>query len=200
MLEEAYRNGELRFFRELEELRDSPKLFQRYLQPARENDWVVYAKPPFGGPAQVLEYLGRYTHRVAISNQRLVGMADGRVSFQWKDYRDREGNQSRTMTVEAHEFIRRFMQHALPPGFQRIRHYGLMANCHRKHKLALCRELLAAPMADLLPNPQPDHRDLYEAITGQSLHLCPECKTGVMAIVEILAPCRYSEPVQQDSS
>jgi hypothetical protein len=198
MLEKAYRNGELRFFGNLERLRDNGELFREYLQPARKNDWVVYAKPPFGGPEQVLEYLGRYTHRVAISNERLVGMADGQVSFEWKDYRD--GNKRKTMTVTADEFIRRFMQHALPPGFQRIRHYGLMANCNRKEKLALCRKLLAAPIAELLPNPKRDHRDLYEGLTGQSLRLCPKCKTGVMATSEILKPCRYPAVVGMDSS
>jgi hypothetical protein len=200
MLEEAYHNGELRFFADLEGLRDSRQLFYRYLQPARKKKWVVYAKPPFGGPAQVLEYLGRYTHRVAISNRRLVAMKDEQVTFQWKDYRDRDQNQCRTMTVMAEEFIRRFLQHAVPPGFQRIRHYGLMANCNRKGKLALCRRLLATPMAELLPNPQRDHRDLYEALTGQSLRFCPKCKTGTMAITEILEPCRYPAVVRQDSS
>lgn len=200
MLQQAYDNGELRFFADLEGLRNSRKLFQEYLQPARENDWVVYAKPPFGGPAQVLEYLGRYTHRVAISNQRLVGMADGQVSFEWKDYRDRDQNKCKTMTVTADEFIRRFMQHALPPGFQRIRHYGLMANCNRKGKLALCRKLLSMPIAELLPNPKRDHRDLYEQLTAQSLRFCPKCKTGVMAIAGILEPCRYPAVVKQDSS
>jgi hypothetical protein len=200
MLQQAYDRRELRFFAGLEKLRDSRLLFDQYLQPARETDWVVYAKPPFGGPGQVLEYLGRYTHRVAISNQRLIGMKEGQVSFQWKDYRDRDRNKSRTMTVGAGEFIRRFMQHALPPGFQRIRHYGLMANCNRKAKLALCRKLLSGPMAELLPNPKRDHRDLYEKLTGKSLRLCPKCKTGVMAVVEILGPCWYLAPVPQDSS
>jgi Putative transposase/Transposase zinc-binding domain len=200
MLEKAYQQGELRFFAELEGLRNNSQLFHKYLEPARENEWVVYAKPPFGGPVQVLEYLGRYTHRVAISNQRLVGMRDQEVSFQWKDYRDRDQNRYRTMTVTAQEFIRRFMQHALPPGFQRIRHYGLMSNCHRTGKLALCRKLLAAPMADLLPDVRQDHRELYEALTGRSLRLCPECKTGMMAIVEILPAYRYPAIVKQDSS
>jgi hypothetical protein len=198
MLKKAYSNGELRFFGDLERLRDNRELFHEYLQPARENDWVVYAKPPFGGPEQVLEYLGRYTHRVAISNERLVGMADGQVSFEWKDYRD--GSKCKTMTVTAGEFIHRFMQHTLPPGFQRIRHYGLMANCNRKEKLALCRKLLSMPIAELLPDPKRDHRDLYEELTGQSLRLCPKCKTGVMAVSEILEPCRYPAVLRLDSS
>jgi hypothetical protein len=103
----------------------------------------VYAKAPFGGPQHVLEYLGRYTHRVAISNRRLLALESGQVSFRWKDYRDH--NRQKTMIVSASEFIRRFLQHALPPGFQRIRYYGFLANCHRAHKLDLCRQLLAAP-------------------------------------------------------
>lgn len=200
MLEKAYHNGQLRFFADLEQLPNSRQLFQQYLQPSRETDWVVYAKPPLGGPAQVLEYLGRYTHRVAICNQRLLAMRDGQVSFEWKDYRDRDRNSYRTMTVTADEFIRRFLQHALPPAFQRIRHYGLMANCHRQGKLALCRKLLSLPIAELLPNPRRDHRDRYETLTGQSLRLCPQCKTGVMARIEILVPCRYPAVVRQDTS
>jgi hypothetical protein len=113
---------------------------------------VVYAKPPFGGPQQVLEYLGRYTHRVAISNQRLLALENGHVSFQWKDYRTKDSSNSKVMTLEVDEFIRRFLLHALPPGLQRIRYGGFLANCHRKDSLTLCRQLLA-PLADLLPHP-----------------------------------------------
>src|ERR1039457_5929888 len=106
---------------------------------------VVYAKPPFGGPQQVLEYLGRYTHRVAISNQRLQKLEDAQVTFEWKDYRD---TQLKPMTLSADEFIRRFLLHALPPGFQRIRYYGFLANCHRAARLKVCRRLLATTTAD----------------------------------------------------
>src|SRR5579864_8021039 len=110
---------------------------------------VVYAKPPFGGPQQALEYLGRYTHRVAISIRRLLSLQQGQVCFQWKDYRDPQ--QQKVMTVSAEAFIRRFLQHAVPPGFQRIRYYGFLANCHRAERLELCRRLLATPCLDLLP-------------------------------------------------
>jgi hypothetical protein len=120
-LEKAYAAGQLQFFGALEPLRDPPA-FARYLTPLKNTDWVVYAKPPFGGPQQVLQYLGRYTHRVAISNRRLLALEDGQVSFQWKDYRDQQ--QQKVMTVSAEEFIQRFLQHALPPRFQRIRYYG----------------------------------------------------------------------------
>jgi len=104
---------------------------------------VVYAKAPFGGPQHVLEYLGRYTHRVAISNRRLLTLENREVSFAWKDYR--HAGKDKAMTVSAEDFLRRFLQHALPPGFQRIRYYGFLANCHRARKLALCRQLLATP-------------------------------------------------------
>ena len=114
--------------------------FRRYLAPLRKAKWVVYAKPPFAGPEQVLEYVGRYTHRVAISNNRLREIDDGKVSFNWKDYRDH--NRQKVMTLAADEFIRRFLLHVLPEGFHRIRYYGLLGNRHRAQKLARCRELL----------------------------------------------------------
>jgi hypothetical protein len=185
-LEKAYTDGELQFFSDLEPLREA-SAFAASLAPVRQTEWVVYAKPPFGGPPQVIQYLGRYTHRVAISNQRLVALEDGQVSFRWKDYRHPE--QQKVTTVPAAEFIRRFLQHALPPGFQRIRYFGLLANCHRKAKLQLCRQQLAAPLADLLPVPQ-DYRDFYAALTGKNLRLCPECGIGTMVRIEILPPCR----------
>jgi hypothetical protein len=131
----------------------------------------------------VIDYLGRYTHRVALSNHRLVALEQGRVSFRWKDYRDL---QKKVMTVSAEEFIRRFLLHALPPGLQRIRYYGLLANCHRADKLQVCRQLLTAPMADLLPVPA-DYRDFYAALIGTNLRLCPECGIGTMIRME-LAP------------
>jgi hypothetical protein len=182
-LAKAYADGELQFFSDLEPLREAAP-FAQYLTPLRKAEWVVYAKPPFGGPQQVIEYLGRYTHRVAISNHRLVALEESRVSFRWKDYRYQQTQ--KVMTVSAEEFIRRFLLHALPPGFQRIRYYGLFANCHRADKLQLCRRLLTAPMADLLPVPA-DYRDFYAALTGKNLRPCPECGIGTMIRME-LAP------------
>ena len=117
--------------------------FAAFLAKLKARDWVVYAKPPFAGPEQVIAYLGRYTHRVALSNDRLVSLDDDQVCFRWRDYRD--GAKSKLMRLEAGEFIRRFLIHVLPPGFMRIRHYGLFANRQRRHKLARCRELLAQP-------------------------------------------------------
>jgi len=185
-LRQAYDAGQLRFFSELERLSD-PGEFARYLEPLGQTEWVVYAKPPFGGARQALAYLGRYTHRVAISNQRLTALDQGRVSFRWKDYRHHD--RIRTMTLDADEFLRRFLLHALEPGFRRIRHYGFLANRHRRLKLALCRRLLALPCADLLPSPA-DFRDLYQALTGQSLRRCPQCGVGTMVAIELLAPVR----------
>ena len=141
-LQTAFEAGELGFFGEFAELAQ-PAAFARRLAEFRRVEWVVYAKPPFGGPEQVLAYLGRYTHRVAIANSRLVSLIEGQVSFRWKDYR-RHGK-SKVMTLDVDEFIRRFLLHTLPDGFHRIRHYGFLANGHRTGKLALCRKLLNVP-------------------------------------------------------
>jgi Putative transposase len=132
---------------------------------------VVHAKPPFAGPEQVLGYLGRYTHRVALANSRLVGLEDGRVSFTWKDYR--RGGTTKVMTLAADEFIRRFLQHAVPDGFHRIRHVGFLANRHRARKPDRCRVLLAAPP----PAPRRPRRwqDRLRELTGRDIDACPCC-------------------------
>jgi hypothetical protein len=177
-LQVAFNSGRLSFFSSLQPLQD-PQAFAQYLAPLRKSEWVVYAKRPFGGPEQVLAYLGRYTHRVAISNNRLLSMQQGKVSFRWKDYRD--GDSDKTMTLEAPEFIRRFLLHVLPRGFQRIRHYGFLANHVRQAKLALCRKLLGVPAASVsTPQDRPDYRDVYETLTGTSLRDCPVCHAGHM--------------------
>ena len=195
-LEKAHAAGQLHFFGELESLADAPT-FARYLLPVRASEWVVYAKPPFGGPQHVLEYLGRYTHRVAISNARLLAMEDGQVSFRWKDYRHPQ--RPKVMTVSTDEFIRRFLQHAVPTGFQRIRYYGLLANCHRSRKLDVCRQLLRTPVSELLPRPT-DYRHLYESLTGRNLRLCPQCGVGTLERMQILGPCHGPIPPGVDSS
>ncbi len=187
-LQKAFDSGKLRFSASLETLHD-PKEFARYLKPAKESEWCVYAKPPFAGPQQVLDYVGRYPHRVAISNHRLLDIEDDRVRFLWKDYRD--DNQQKTMDLPAEEFIRRFLLHVLPPAFQRIRYYGFLSNRYRKEKLALCRQLLGMPPSDPKPagDEQPrDYRDHYEELTGSSLRQCPVCHQGRMVEVGILAP------------
>src|SRR5258708_6835799 len=141
-LENAFAAGKLRFFTHLASLAE-PQAFARHLGELRRLDWVVYAKPPFGGPEQVLAYLGRYTHRVAIANSRLLSLADGKVRFTWKDYRQRRI--TNVTTLDADEFIRRFLLHALPAAFHRIRHYGFLANGDRPDNVALCHPLLTAP-------------------------------------------------------
>jgi hypothetical protein len=194
-LEKAYAAGQLQFFGALEPLRDPPA-FARYLAPLKNTDWVVYAKAPLGGPQQVLQYLGRYTHRVAISNRRLLALEDGQVSFQWKDYRHQQ--QQKVMTVSAEEFIRRFLQHALPPRFQRVRYYGFLANSHRSEKLELCRRLLATPCSNLLPQPA-DCRVLLAALTASNLRLCPQCGIGILIRMRLF-PCHGPVPLRLDTS
>ncbi len=194
LLGQAFERGELEFFSALESLRDR-KAFLRYLEPLREKEWIVYAKAPFAGPEQVLEYVGRYTHRVAISNNRLLDIENGHVTFRWRDYRD--GDAQKTMTLAAGEFIHRFLLHVLPPGFHRIRYYGLLGNRHRQEKLEQCRRLLdmslATPTEPDAAAPA-DYRDRYEALTGQSLHHCPICRRGRMIPIEQLPPSRVPEP------
>jgi hypothetical protein len=157
-LRAAFARHELRFPDAIAELAD-PVAFAVRLDALASIDWVVYAKPPFAGPEQVLGYLARYTHRVAIANSRLVGFEDGQVSFTWKDYR--QDGKTKIMTLPANEFIRRFLQHTVPDGFHRIRHIGFLANRHRTAKLALCRALLAAP-----PPADPTSRAARRGDTG----------------------------------
>src|ERR1035437_2722252 len=139
--------GQLQFFNDLAAYSDRAAFVSR-LAPLRKREWVVFAKRPFAGPEQVLAYLARYTHRVAIGNGRLIKLTDEHVTFRWKDYREAGRTKSKAMTLTAGEFIRRFLLHVLPDGFNRIRHYGLFANGHRADKLALCRRLLNAPRGD----------------------------------------------------
>jgi len=183
-LAQAFAAGRLNFFNSYRHLHE-PAAFRRYLTPVHRAKWVVYAKRPFAGPAQVLDYVGRYTHRVAISNNRLVSMDNGKVSFRWKDYRD--DDRQKTMTLDGEEFVRRFLVHVLPDGFHRIRYYGFLANCHRKRKLALCRELIG--MAPPVPaaDPPANYRDRFEALTGHSLRECPHCHTDTMVVIGCIA-------------
>ena len=196
-LEQAFQKGRLKFFGDLEPLRD-PAAFARYLARLGETEWVIYAKPPFGGPQQVLEYLGRYTHRVAIANSRLLSLEDGQVRFRWKDYR--HAQRPKTMTLTEEEFVRRFLLHTLPPGFHRIRHYGLLANLHRAEALPQCRRLLGAPVSPLLPDPPRDFRALYLALTGRPWNRCPRCGVGLLLPIQLLPPRRYPAPAFEDSS
>jgi hypothetical protein len=181
-LQTAAAAGELRFSGTLAALM-APTAFAGQIAALRGVEWVVYAKRPFAGPEQVLAYLGRYTHRVAIANSRLTKIANGQVSFTWKDYRQ-EGK-SKVMTLAADEFIRRFLLHAVPDGFHRIRHIGFLANGHRTAKLALCRALLAAPMPQP-PSPE-SYRERHCRLTGEDLSVCPDCG-GTMQERGLLQP------------
>lgn len=189
LLERAFDCGKLQFFNGVEHLRDR-RAFVRLIGRMKSRKWVVYAKRPFAGPQQVLDYVGRYTHRVAISNNRLLGIENGQVCFHWKDYRD--SGQIKTMTLSANEFIRRFLLHVLPDGFQRIRYYGFLGNRYRKDKLHQCRRLLGMATPANTGTLAKDYRERYEELTGDSLHRCPQCKRGRMLIIEILppTPCR----------
>ena len=162
-----------------------------------EKPWVVYAKPPFAGPESVLQYLGHYTHRIAISNHRILDLTDGRVRFRWRDYRD--NNQSKIMTLSAQEFLRRFLLHVLPSRFMRIRHYGLLANRHRKQKLERCRLLLAAP-----PPVAAESREstiaMMQRLTGKDLSTCPFCEHGTMRVVATLVAAPNESVPYLDSS
>jgi hypothetical protein len=194
-LQKAFDSGKLKFFSSLESLQDR-EAFIRYLAPVRKAEWVVYAKPPFAGPKQVLDYVGRYTHRVAISNDRLLDIENGEVRFRWKDYRD--NNRQKTMMLTADEFIRRFLLHALPDGFQRIRYYGFLGNRYRKQKLALCRQLLAMPENERPEtDPSSDYRDLYEELTGSSLWKCPVCHKGCMHVIGVLESADKRPPMTE---
>jgi len=183
-LRQAFDHGKLQFFSELKPLAD-PHAFREFFRRNREHEWVVYAKPPFGGPAQVLDYIGRYTHRVAISNNRLVGFQDGKVTFQWRDRKKHD--RVRTRTLEADEFIRRFLLHSLPPGFAKIRYFGFMANRHRRSRLSLCRQILHAPQPESDPQLL-DWKSRHEALTGESFDRCPVCHQGRMHLLQILPP------------
>jgi hypothetical protein len=182
-------------------LRDRPT-WTRALAMLRQTDWVVYAKRPFAGPQQVLDYVGRYTHRVAISNDRLLDIEDGRVRFTYKDYRADSPQAPKTMTLAAGEFIRRFLLHVLPAGFHRIRYYGFLGARHRREKLARCRQLLGCLTSAPTPNTAtaaPDYRDRLQALTGISLRVCPVCHHGTMIVIEQLLPVSRAGSVNPDT-
>ncbi|MEH2470739.1 hypothetical protein V1281_000018 [Nitrobacteraceae bacterium AZCC 2161] len=172
--------GQLQFFNDLAAYSGRAAFVSR-LAPLRNREWVVFAKRPFAGPEQVLAYLARYTHRVAIGNGRLIKLADEHVSFRWKDYREAGRTKSKAMTLTAGEFIRRFLLHVLPDGFNRIRHYGLFANGHRADKLALCRRLLNAPRGDIERSNSNQNDD--DAAAPIEPPPCP-CCGGRMKLVE----------------
>ena len=186
-LERAFKKHKLTLAGQLTPLQ-SPAEFAALLRTAAHRNWVVYAKRPFAGPAQVLTYLSRYTHRIAIANSRLLAMADGRVTFRWRDYA--HGHQTRKMTLEADEFLRRFLLHVLPASFVRIRYFGLLANRQRAQLLNLCRSHLQCTATP-------------QAAVGVG-HLCQHCHRGTIRVVEILSPTQLSawlpDPPVENSS
>ena len=178
-LRDLHRAGELAFFGDLAGLADT-RAFTAWLAPFRKSEWVVYAKPPFGGPEAVLAYLSRYTHRVAISNARLVSADAQTVAFRWKDYRIKSGDRQKVMRLATPEFIRRFLIHVLPDGFHRIRHYGLLASATRKANITKIRALLCVQRPEQAAVSEPN----AEIIPLTLREPCP-CCGGPMRIIEI---------------
>jgi len=185
-LRRAVARGETHFTGGLADLAE-PAAFAAWLACLRAEAWVVYCKPPFAGPAHVLAYLGRYTHRVALSNDRLVALEQGQVCFRWRDYAD--GNRVKLMTLTADEFLRRFLLHVVPDGFVRIRHFGLLANRTRAAKLARVRALLDQPAPPSAEAPE-SVRDVMLRVTGLDIDRCPVCVRGRLRAVALLPPAR----------
>ena len=186
-LSDAYHAGTLQFFREHQALAEA-STFNNWLKPLRKTEWVVYAKRPFAGPAAVLAYLSRYTHRVAIANSRIITMDEQGITFKWKDYRNKGRYRQKTMTLTIDEFIRRFLLHVLPTGFHHIRYYGLYANARRKINLALARELLTSKVllsTDDVTN-DADIADDKRDTSVNATYICPECGAP-MIIIETFA-------------
>jgi hypothetical protein len=185
-LRQAFRHGALRFTGQLRSLA-SAHAFEAMCEQAAKIEWVVHIKPPFGGPQRVLRYLARYTHRVAISNHRLRALENGCVSFEWKDYAQQ--GQRKIMTLDAVEFMRRFLLHVLPPGLVRIRQFGLLANRFRTRNLQLCRDLLAVCQS---PAPADSHNPADTDVPDRSS--CPICKLGRLIRIEVIRPDRAMVP------
>lgn len=189
MLIKAWKSGVLRFGGSTQELADD-QVFAAFVAKLRGVYWTVYAKAPFAGPEKLIDYLGRYTHRAAISNERIVGLDNDQVHFRWRDYRDNA--HMKTMPLAVDEFIRRFLLHILPSGFMRIRHYGLFANRHRKTKLARCRAALDQPEPELRLKPSAE--ELMKRITGRDILACPQCDKGRLQLIMTLRPSSQPWP------
>ena len=171
LLKDAFYNGELVFHGATKHL-ETPQEFERFLTPIYQKEWVVYCKPPFKTAATVVEYLGRYTHRVAISNNRILDVSDGNVTFKWRDYKDH--NKWKVMTISADEFIRRFLVHVLPCGFMKIRHFGILGNRNRSEKLLLCKQLTNTPVIE---RAKISSVELIQKILGPKAFRCPCCNS-----------------------
>ena len=184
-LHAAFTQGQLHFAAGTATL-EEPTTFVQWLDTLWRQEWVVYAKPPFAGPQQVVAYLGRYTHRIAISHERLVALEDGIVHFRWRDYR--QDNAVKVMGLPAAEFIRRFLLHVLPRGFQRLRHYGLLGNRCRAQTLPACRRVLH--LAPPPPRPLETTAALMQRLTGTDIRQCPQCRQGRLQVIVPLYPWR----------
>jgi hypothetical protein len=183
-LGKAHAAGKLAFPGELASIQ-SPDRFEQFLRPLRRKPWIVYSKRPFRGPGKALDYLGRYTHRVAVSNHRILDVQDGKVAFSYRDRRD--NGKKKIARIEAHEFIRRFLLHVVPDGFMRIRHYGFLANSCKKQALAKCRQLLGQP-PEAPQTPEKTTAQKMLELTGRDITLCPACRRGTLRTVTQLSP------------
>jgi hypothetical protein len=190
-LKKSYESGKLEFHGEISELED-PEQFAIFLRGLYEKEWVVYCKRPFKGIEMVLEYLGRYTHKVAISNHRIIGIEDKKVLFSWRDYAD--GNRDKIMRVDVFEFIRRYLLHILPERFVKIRYYGLLGNRNRRQKIGQCRSLLGVSNEIKKENGNERWEEFLMRVCGIDIMRCPFCKKGRMVIKEIIFPKRFYRP------
>ena len=189
-LKQSYEAGKLAFPGAIAYLQ-KPKIFERFRKQFYRKKWVLYSKPPFGGTEEVIRYLGRYTHRIAISNHRIINVEDGRVSFWWRDYAD--GNKKKIMALDAPEFIRRFLLHVLPDRFVKIRHYGLLGSRNCKNNLTLCRKLLHVRKAEKDNETRTETwKELLLRVAGVDVAKCPVCQKGRMHRTEVLEPAGCS--------
>jgi hypothetical protein len=194
-LKESFESAHLIFPGDIRHLKD-PGVFESFRSQFYHKKWVVYCKPPFEGPESVLQYLGRYTHRIAISNNRILKIEDGTVSFLWRDYAD--GDKQKTMQLKANDFIGRFLLHVLPDRYMRIRHFGLLANRSRKDNISLCRALLGDCKIVTKEKDKPETwQEQLLRICGIDVTLCPVCRKGKMISVEVLPPSRCNSPPGQ---
>jgi len=191
LLQKSFKADNIVFSGSISQLKE-PETFEFFRRHLYNKKWVVYCKPPFDGAKGVLQYLGRYTHRIAISNNRILANQNGKVSFLWRDYAD--DNRQKTMTLKADEFIRRFLLHVLPHRFVRIRHFGLLANRNRKDNIALCRKILADKSSPKENLKKETWQEQLLRITGIDVTICPVCQKGKMQRIEILSPHRCNGP------
>jgi hypothetical protein len=188
-LKEVYQKGGMEFPGKIAPLKEETA-FNALLKDLYKQEWVVYCKPPFSSAEMVMDYLGRYTHRVAISNKRLIKLEGGRVTFRYRQRNEKD--RIRLMSLDAPEFIRRFLLHILPDGFVKIRHYGILSNRNRKSKLALCKKLLGVQRKE--EKQRESWQDFLTRLTGVDPRICPRCGKGKMILKEVLSPLAFPMP------